>query len=91
VGKEQRSNCACCDHIFPEKTIDLSKEQLAKHDQLVLFTDIQVFGNKRIILNQSGLTSPIYLEDLSQFQENGKTLTMHYKLGANPGVEYALK
>ncbi|MDX2361629.1 MAG: hypothetical protein QNK23_12545 [Crocinitomicaceae bacterium] len=76
-------------YYFPEKTIELSKEKIRNFNQLVTFTDIQVYQDERIMVNESGLTSPMILEDLSSVEED-RHLTICYKVDAEPGIEYTL-
>lgn len=73
---------------FPQIKVNLSKELLRKYDQLVIFTEIQIFEKNWIRKNESGLTIPLMLEDLSRTEYEELSITLRYKIDANPGIEY---
>jgi predicted RNA methylase len=74
--------------LFPRKSIDLKIEHLKEFNQLTVLTEIQVFGEDRIGINESGLTIPLILEDLSGHQK-GLTLNIRYTVNEEPGIEYS--
>jgi len=74
---------------FPRLSFDLPIEQMDEFNQLVILTEIQVFGEDRIGFNESGLTTPLILEDLSGQQEE-LTVNIRYCVNEDPGIEYQL-
>lgn len=75
---------------FWENTFSLSKEQVGTRGQLAILTEIQVFGNERITYNQSGLSTPLILVDLSQFPPQDMKLNSWYEMGDRPKVNFTL-
>ncbi|GGX05307.1 hypothetical protein [Aquimarina muelleri] len=74
---------------FPEKQISIPLEHLKDFNQLAVLTEIQVFGKDKISIQQSGLTTPLILEDFSVPTQKNK-VTIKYKIDDNPGIEYQL-
>ncbi|RAI84380.1 SAM-dependent methyltransferase [Algoriphagus yeomjeoni] len=74
--------------LFPQKSINLKMEDLKEFNQLAVLTEIQVFGENKISINESGLTMPLILEDLSAHQK-GLTLNIRYTVSEEPGIEYS--
>ncbi len=70
---------------FPEKEIHFSEKQLHNYDQITVSTEITIFQNISLKIDESGLTVPFILADLSQGQNITGAKT-RYILGANPGL-----
>ncbi len=70
---------------FPEKETHFSKEQLSNHDFIVISTEITIFENISLNIDESGLTVPLFLADLNHDQTvtGGKT---QYVVGTDPGL-----
>lgn len=67
----------------------LSREQLKKFSDLVLLTEIQVYRDIHLTINQCSLTIPFYIERLRD-KENDLLFYSWYKMGQNPIVKYHL-
>jgi len=68
---------------FPEKEILFSKEQLGNYDMITISTEITIFENISLKIDESGLTVPLILADLKHDPTiiGAKT---QYTLGTNP-------
>ncbi|HMQ48473.1 MAG TPA: hypothetical protein PKA00_06150 [Saprospiraceae bacterium] len=73
---------------FWENTFQLSEADIKPPGQLAVLTEIRVFGEERITFNQSGLTTPLILSDLSAFAPQGLCLKCWYEIGNMPGLHY---
>lgn len=73
---------------FPEISIDLSGEPLKDYEQLVILTEIQVFRDHWIQVNESGLTVPWIIEDLRNFSQHDCSIKLRYHVDVNPGLVY---
>jgi predicted RNA methylase len=71
-----------------EKQIALKEPQLKGYDSLALVTEIQVYGDEHLLLNQSGLTVPKFLLDLRQNRDKGISIKSCYKIDQKPRLEY---
>lgn len=74
---------------FPEKEIHFSEEQLSNYDQITVATEITIFQDISLKMDESGLTAPFILADLNQDQKIIGVKT-RYILGANPGLAIQL-
>lgn len=76
--------------LFPKKTFLLPKEQIRDFPQLSILTDIQVFGDEKIILNQCSLTTVIKLKAFSETEEDDHCIDIAYKIDEVPGFDYVI-
>ncbi|NHN24730.1 hypothetical protein FIA58_003490 [Flavobacterium jejuense] len=70
--------------VLAEKEITIYPEMVKLYETLMLTTRITVFENEMIQFNESGLTTPIYLDRFSDLKEK-KTFKIAYKVDAEPG------
>lgn len=77
------------DYTFPEEERYFSKEQLETHDFITISTEITIFQNLSLLIDESGLTAPMLLADLNHDQKviGAKT---QYVVNSNPGLESIL-
>ncbi len=75
---------------FPEVTVKLPYETVKKYAHLVIFTDIQVFGNQWITLNNSGLTTPWIIRNTQHLEEDD-LISLTYKIDQHPRMVHRLK
>lgn len=70
---------------FPEIATTFCKEKLQNNDQIAITTEITIFENITLNINESGLTIPLLLADLEQDPTiiGAKT---QYTLGTDPGL-----
>lgn len=71
------------------KTI-IEKEKLEGCNQLLLITEIQVYKDEIIGLNQSGLTTPKTIENISESLKNSITIDTQYIISSQPKLEYEI-
>lgn len=70
--------------ILAEKIITIDPKNTTLYETLFLVTRITVFGDEKILINESGLTVPIFLDEFSNLKEE-KTFKISYKVDAEPG------
>jgi hypothetical protein len=70
---------------FPEKEVSFSEEQLSNHDFITVSTEITIFKDISLNIDESGLTVPMLLADLNHDQKviGAKT---QYIVGTEPGL-----
>lgn len=76
--------------VFPQKKFHIKKSQIEALPQLVILTDIQVFGNDKIYFNESGLTIPMMLKKTNMIPQDCQ-VTISYKIDEVPGFEVEVK
>ena len=76
--------------VFPETTIACFPVQMKDHTRLVILTDIYVFGEQHIGINESGLTIPVLLQDISNIRDREIVIRARYKVDDIPGIEYTI-
>lgn len=75
--------------LFPAQTFQVLKSQIQLFPQLVILTDIQVFGEEKIYFNQSGLTIPMNLKRFDVPMQDC-SVKIAYKIDDVPGFEFAI-
>ncbi|MBK5213920.1 MAG: hypothetical protein JJE55_09710 [Flavobacteriaceae bacterium] len=74
---------------FPEKETHFSRKQLNNHDLIAISTEITVFKNISLNIDESGLTVPLFLADLNHDQTVTGAKTQ-YVVGTDPGLNAQL-
>jgi predicted RNA methylase len=86
---DHRPDCHSTEEItFPQKKTIITKERRKGYNQLVLLTEIQVFKDEKIRINESGLTTPLIIKDISDNLNNSFTIRSQYKICNEPKLEY---
>lgn len=75
---------------FAKKRTVIGNQKLAKYDELVIITEIQVYKNEKIVINESGLTTPIYIQDISDNLKGSIIIDTQYKISSEPKLEYKI-
>ncbi|QQX77470.1 MULTISPECIES: hypothetical protein [Aequorivita] len=70
---------------FPEKEVAFSEEQLSNHDFIAVSTEITIFKDISLKIDESGLTVPMLLADLNYDQKVTGAKTQ-YIVGTAPGL-----
>ena len=73
-----------------DKTISLPEDLKENYTNLVILTNIEVYGDEEITYNQSSLTLPEVLTDVSYKAENKNEIAIRYELEPIPRFEYEL-
>jgi len=74
--------------VFPETTIAIPPEVAASHPFLYLLTDIVVYKQEKLLIDQSPLTLPLKLADLSQYLP--AKIKLQYHTGKKPGIQFSM-
>jgi len=75
---------------FPKQQTVIGKEKLKNSDQLVIITEIQVYKNERIGINESGLTTPIYIHEISDNLKGSIKIDTQYEISSEPKLDYKI-
>ncbi len=72
--------------ILHARTVNITPDTSGQFDQLVLLTDIRVYGDERILTNQSGLTVPLLLHEF----RDDRPVKIHfaYRIASGIGFDY---
>jgi len=70
---------------FPKVKTLFSEEKIKQFDTLAITTEIKVFDEEKLTINDSGLTIPLILEVLSDLKIKG--IETQYLIGQQPGLE----
>lgn len=76
--------------IFPENSLTLEKHTLKDYSQTVLLTEIKVFRNERINLNESGLTTPLIINNIPENINQSITVLSQYQISTEPKLDYQI-
>lgn len=74
---------------FPETIITIPAEVTDSHPLLYLLTDIVIYNQERLLIDDSPLTLPLKLADLSQHQPT--IIKFQYHTGKKPGIQFSMK
>jgi len=75
---------------FPRIQTKLEKEKLYGYNQLVLLTEIEVFKCEKIGLNDSGLTTPVIIDNIPDNLNKSITIYSQYTISTEPKLEYKI-
>ncbi len=70
---------------FPKNEVEILRDNIRKNDQLAIFTEIQIYEDEKLTINESGLTLPIILQGLNKEKKENQVLQIGYEIGSNPG------
>ncbi|MAN27539.1 MULTISPECIES: SAM-dependent methyltransferase [Mesonia] len=75
--------------LFDKKETIIEGKKLKGFSQLVLMTEIQIYEDEKIGIDESGLTTPIIIKDISDLKDS---LSIHtqYKISSHPELEYKI-
>ncbi|MQP52196.1 MULTISPECIES: hypothetical protein [unclassified Flavobacterium] len=76
--------------VFSQKETVISKEKLKECSQLVILTEIQVFKDEKIRINESGLTVPLIIKEISDNLKDSIIIKTRYKVSNEPKLEYEI-
>ena len=75
---------------FLKKETIITKEKLEGFNQVALITEIQVFKDEIIRINESGLTTPLIIQDISDNSKGSIRIKTQYKICNDPKLEYEI-
>lgn len=79
------------DQNFIKRKTVIKNDEVVKFNQVLFITEIDVFDNEKISINDSGLTTPIILEDIPHDLKNDITVNTQYIITSEPTLEYTLE
>lgn len=75
---------------FPVTTVPISVDAETDFDKLAILTTISVFDDNFIYINQSGLTIPLIIQDISAIRNKVAAIKMWYEIDASPGIRFEM-
>ncbi|MDO6674749.1 hypothetical protein Q4517_04210 [Tenacibaculum sp. 1_MG-2023] len=72
---------------FTEKRTILRKKELSTASEIVVMTEITIYKNEKLIINESGLTVPKYIQNVSNNKKESLTIKSKYVIGSEPKLE----
>ena len=72
---------------FTEKHTVLKEEELSTASEIVVMTDITIYKNEKLIINESGLTVPKYIKDVSNNKKESLTIKSQYVIGIDSKLD----
>ena len=69
---------------FPETTVDIPQELANKFSDLSILTEIQIYGDQKLLIDESALTLPLRIGSVTREKE----IRFGYQISANPGVRF---
>ncbi|MGG6230785.1 hypothetical protein [Tenacibaculum sp. SDUM215027] len=72
---------------FTKKHTVLKEEELSTASEIVVMTEITIYRNEKLIINESGLTIPKYIKDVSDNKKESLTIKSQYVIGSEPKLE----
>ncbi|MEQ3498149.1 hypothetical protein ABMY20_00155 [Tenacibaculum sp. SSH1-16] len=72
---------------FIEKRTVLREKELSTASEIVVMTEITIYKNEKLMINESGLTVPKYIQDVSNNEKGFLTIKSRYIIGSNPKLE----
>jgi len=75
---------------FTKKKTIIGSEKLKGFNQVVIITEIQVYKNEIIGINDSGLTTPVFIKDIPDNTKGDITIDTQYKISSEPKLEYKI-
>lgn len=76
--------------VFPYKKFIITPTTVHKHKELIILTNITIFNDVVLKINESGLTMPFLLYQLKPTSEN-RVLKIGYEINEEPGITYQLE
>jgi hypothetical protein len=85
------ANCGRVDQmIFPKLVLTVLPQHMKNDNFLAVFTEIKIYGGEDLKINESGLTTPLILQNISSFKANKLTVSIRYEVSPIPGVKYQI-
>ena len=72
---------------FTKKHTVLKEEELLTASEIVVMTEITIYKNEKLIINESGLTVPKYIKDVSNNKKESLTIKSQYVIGIDPKLD----
>lgn len=76
--------------LFTKEQTIIEEKELKGFNQIVLITEIQVYEDEVIGINDSGLTTPIIIKDFPSNLKDTITIHTQYKISSQPELEYEI-
>jgi len=88
LKKYKRSRDQFGQIVFPKNEVEILRDNVGEDGQLVIFTEIQIYEDEKLTINESGLTLPIIIQELNNKMREDQVLRIGYEIGTNPGLKY---
>ena len=75
---------------FAKKQTILREEDLSTASVIVVITEITIYKNEKLLINESGLTAPKYIKEVSSYKKEPVTIESCYVIGSDPKLQLKL-
>jgi len=75
---------------FTKKHTVLKEKELSTASEIVVMTEITIYKNDKLIINESGLTIPKYIKDISDNKKESVTIKSQYVIDVDPKLEVTI-
>ncbi len=75
---------------FEKKQIVIENEKLKGFNHLLMITEIQVYKDEKIKINDSGLTTPIFIKDIPENLKSSIVIDTQYQISSEPKLDYKI-
>jgi predicted RNA methylase len=89
-NQKERTEGKNTDISFTKKQIIIDPKKRQEFNQLAILTEIQVYKDETILINQSGLTTPIFIKDIPKNSKETITIDTQYQISSVPKLEYQI-
>lgn len=88
-SEHKSDNQQTSETIFQKSQTVINSDKLEGYGALFMITEIQVYKDVKININESGLTTPLRLMDITDTSQS-ITIDTHYEISAEPKLEYKI-
>ncbi len=75
---------------FEKKQIVIDNEKLKGFNHLLMITEVQVYKDEKININDSGLTTPIFIKDIPENLKSSIVIDTQYLISSEPKLDYKI-
>ena len=72
---------------FTKKHTVLKEKELSTASEIVVMTEITIYKSEKLFVNDSGLTAPKYIKDISNNKKERLIIESQYVIGSEPKLE----
>ncbi len=76
-------------YLFPKKVVSIPTEIIDDYPTLHILTDIHIYKEERLLIDESQLTMPIKIAELKQ--DRPSEITFQYRTGEMPEVQFSFE
>ncbi len=75
---------------FDKKQLIIKNEKLKGFNHLLLITEIQIYKEEKITINESGLTTPMFIKNIPENLQDSIVIDTQYQISSDPKLDYTI-